>query len=245
MKMRSHLKRLFVDFPLCAAIKKKATKNQYHYLAHVMRMKDGENILLFNGENGEWLSNITYVGKDIVFEIVSQNKPQTKKSNLHYIFSPIKTNRLEYMIQKSVEMGIGTLHPVVTQYTQNTHCNMDRMRSYAISAAEQCNTLTLPSINPLIKLDCLLKNWDHNHQIVFADETCYQNDSLAKLQNISHIPHIAILVGPEGGYHPKEKEKLHSLPFITPISLGPRILRSDTAAVATMALVQSICGDWY
>ncbi|XCD50151.1 16S rRNA (uracil(1498)-N(3))-methyltransferase [Candidatus Liberibacter asiaticus] len=245
MKIHSHLKRLFVDFPLCIKTQGKASGDQYHYLAHVLRMKEGDNILLFNGKDGEWLSKISYVGKSIRFKVEYQSRSQTKQSDVQYIFSPIKTNRLDYMIQKSVEMGMGAIRPVITRYTQNTHYNIDRVRTYTISAAEQCDILTLPFIYPPTTLEFLLKNWDHNCQIVFADETCGSENSLEKLHAIAHIPNVAILIGPEGGYHSEEKETLHSLPFVTPLSLGPRILRSDTAAVAAMALVQAICGDWY
>ncbi|KGB27671.1 16S rRNA methyltransferase [Candidatus Liberibacter solanacearum] len=243
MKMHPPLKRLFVNFSLQSKAQGKASEAQYHYLAHVLRMKEREKVLIFNGEDGEWISTISYIEKSISFNVEHQTRPQTKPSDLHYIFSPIKTNRLDYMIQKSVEMGVSAIRPVITRYTQNTHCNVNRMRTYAISAAEQCNIISLPSIHPPITLDTLLENWDQNRHIVFADETCIHENS--KIQAIAHIVHMAVLIGPEGGFHPKEKEKLHSLPFVTPISLGPRILRADTAAVAAMTLVQSTCGDWY
>ncbi|PWL04344.1 16S rRNA (uracil(1498)-N(3))-methyltransferase, partial [Candidatus Liberibacter asiaticus] len=151
------------------------------------------------------------------------------------IFSPIITNRLDSILQNPVEMGVGAIRPVITRYTQNAHYNRARIRTYNIKAEEQCDILTLTLINPPTTLEIQPKNCDHNCQIVFADETCGSENYVEKLDEIAHIPNVAILIGPEGGYHSEEKETLHSLPFVTPLSLGPRILRSDTAAVAAMA----------
>ncbi|AHA28153.1 16S rRNA (uracil(1498)-N(3))-methyltransferase [Candidatus Liberibacter americanus] len=246
MKYSSNIKRLFVDFPLSNGYKGKASEYQYNYLSNVLRMKEGENILLFNGKDGEWMGEISYKDtKGIILKVIDQTKTQTQPFDLQYIFSPIKNKRLIYMIQKSVEMGAGSIHPVITKYTQNKNYNMDRIRTYIISAAEQCNIISIPSIYPPVELDVILENWDNNRLIIFADETYNEKNSLNILKKIPNKSPLAILVGPEGGYHPEEIKKLRSLPFVIPISLGPRILRSDTAAVAIMALVQSICGDWY
>ncbi|MBY7649669.1 MAG: 16S rRNA (uracil(1498)-N(3))-methyltransferase [Candidatus Liberibacter europaeus] len=246
MKLNSRAKRLFVDFPLLDGHQGKSTEYQYHYLSHVLRIKEGEEILLFNGKDGEWLAKISYKPKKTInFDIIHQTRVQTQPFDFQYIFSPIKTKRLDYMIQKSVEMGVSVITPVIMRYTQNKISDMNRIRTYAISAAEQCNIITIPSIHPPVALDAILDNWDKNRHVIFADETYCQKNSLKIIQEIPNTSSIAIIVGPEGGFHPDEIEKLRSLPFVTPISLGPRILRSDTAAVAAMALVQSICGDWY
>ncbi|MBA5723838.1 16S rRNA (uracil(1498)-N(3))-methyltransferase [Candidatus Liberibacter sp.] len=245
MILNSNLKRLFVDFSLLTAKNEKTNESQYHYLAHVLRMKEREKILLFNGRDGEWESEISYQqGKSITFNVMCQKRKQTQPFDLHYLFAPIKTKRLDYMIQKSVEMGVGAIRPVITRYTQGKTCDTDRMRTYAISAAEQCNILSIPSIEKPIMLSDLLKNWTQNRHIIFADETCNQTNPLNILQKIPKKIPLAILVGPEAGFHSEEKENLHALSFVTAISLGPRILRADTAAVAAMALVQSSCGDW-
>ncbi|MBL0849354.1 MAG: 16S rRNA (uracil(1498)-N(3))-methyltransferase [Candidatus Liberibacter ctenarytainae] len=246
MKQHFHRKRLFVDFSLQSGHQAQANEFQHHYLAHVLRMKEGDKILLFNGKEGEWLSNISYKrDKHITFSVIQQKRTQTLPSDLHYIFAPIKTKRLDYMIQKSVEMGVSILFPVITRYTNNTIHNIDRVRTYTISSAEQCNILTIPSIYSPVTLDSLLEDWDHSRRIVFADESCSYKRPFEALQEIPHGSPLALLVGPEGGFHPEEQKKLRSLPFVIPLSLGPRILRSDTAAVAGLALIQSICGDWY
>ncbi|AGA64291.1 Ribosomal RNA small subunit methyltransferase E [Liberibacter crescens BT-1] len=244
MVQRSLLKRLFIEFPLQAGKQGAANEKQYHYIKHVLRMKEGEEILLFNGHDGEWIGNISYLsGKRLIFNIIKQIRQQKKSGNFEYLFSLLKVERLDYIIQKAVEMGFATIRPVITDHTQGKITNMNRLLDYAVGAAEQCGILSIPRIEKPIKLTTLLENWPPNKQIIFADERQKTRNPLETLTQLSTTS-LAILIGPEGGFSIEERQRLQELPFVSAVSLGPRILRSDTAAVALMVLVQALYGDW-
>jgi 16S rRNA (uracil1498-N3)-methyltransferase len=182
----------------------------------------------------------------VVLEGVEQIGAQTPISELWYGFAPLKSERLDYVIQKAVEMGAGIIQPVMTQYTQVNRLKTERLAANAIEAAEQCEVLSVPEIAPEISLDRLLAEWTELHgtrKLVFADESAASASPLDTLQDLRGEK-IGLLVGPEGGFSPQEREKLHGLDFVVPISLGPRILRADTAAVAAMAVIQATIGDW-
>jgi 16S rRNA (uracil1498-N3)-methyltransferase len=236
--------RLFLEVPLQAGVEVTVDRAQANYLLNVLRLKSGNTILLFNGRDGEWLARIEMHGrKSCSLKAEYQTRPQHAPYDLVYCFAPLKKARLDYMVQKAVEMGAGVLQPVITHHTQTTRLAMDRMRANAIEAAEQCGILSVPELCEPVKLDSLLNDWPLGRKLVFCDELADQGDSLERLASLRGNP-IALLIGPEGGFSSEERALLNSFTFVTSISLGPRILRADTAAVAAMALVQSVAGDW-
>jgi 16S rRNA (uracil1498-N3)-methyltransferase len=215
-----------------------------HYLTHVLRLKDGDEILAFNGQDGEWKMRLRPEGKKRLFlEAIEQTRPQPEPCDLIYCFAPLKQGRLDYMVQKAVEMGAGILQPVVTQHTQVPKLGTDRIKANAIEAAEQCGVLAIPECRDAIRFDRFLEQWDPSCRLIFCDEGYETDDPLTILSGLQPGPY-AVLIGPEGGFSEAERQQLHSLPFVTAIPLGPRILRADTAAVAALTLVQAVLGDW-
>ncbi|HSO46488.1 MAG TPA: 16S rRNA (uracil(1498)-N(3))-methyltransferase, partial [Rhizobiaceae bacterium] len=214
------------------------------YLLNVLRLKEGDGVLLFNGRDGEWLANVAPAGrKSAALAVSRQTRPQPAPGDLHYCFAPLKHSRLDYMVQKAVEMGAGVLQPVITQRTQVSRLNIERMQANAVEAAEQCGILAIPQCREPVSLRQLLEGWDHQRALVYCDEAQSDADALQLLAPLSGRP-LGILVGPEGGFSADEREMLREKPFVTAIPLGPRILRADTAAVAALALVQAVAGDW-
>ena len=239
-----HTQRLFVEQPLIASNAVELDRAQSNYLLNVLRMKEGSEVLLFNGRDGEWLGKLEPTGrKSCQILPIRQLRQQPEPYDLVYLFAPLKLARLDYMVQKAVEMGAGILQPVLTQYTQVTKLKMDRISANALEAAEQCGILSIPQVKPLIKLTDLLADWDSSRTIIHCDEIDEGITTVETLDSVKPGP-LAILIGPEGGFSPQERELLLSRSFVTPISLGPRILRADTAAIAAMALVQAVIGDW-
>jgi 16S rRNA (uracil1498-N3)-methyltransferase len=175
--------------------------------------------------------------------IVERVREQTPHPDLHYLFAPLKHARLDYMVQKAVEMGAGKLCPVITQFTQVHRVNLDRMRANAIEAAEQCGILAIPECEAPGKLAEVLAEWDAARRLIFCDESADIANPSQALAKLTSGP-TALLIGPEGGFSEEERADLLKRPYVTPLSLGPRILRADTAAVAALALVQSFIGDW-
>lgn len=236
--------RLFVDAALNAGASVELDGNQANYLKNVLRLGQGDAVLLFNGRDGEWLAHLAEVGKRRVGLTVEQMmRPQTAPGDLWYLFAPLKHARLDYMVEKAVEMGASRLQPVFTRRTQAARVNLDRMRANAIEAAEQCGILAIPDVGDPIPLDHILGNWPDGRRLIFCDEDAAGEDTLATLRAVPPGP-LAVLIGPEGGFDPVERAKLLKIPAVTRISLGPRILRADTAAVAALAVVQSMLGDW-
>ncbi len=236
--------RLFLNQPLAAGQSLEADRNQAHYLVNVLRMKSGGEVLVFNGRDGEWLARIETSGrKSCRLTPLSRTRPQPPEPDLAYLFAPLKQARLDYMVQKAVEMGAGRLQPVLTQNTQVSRVNCERMRANAIEAAEQCGILSIPETSEAEKLDTVLQGWPADRALIFCDEGVAAGSAGAALEAIGQTK-IAVLIGPEGGFSQAERQRLTGLPYVIPISLGPRILRADTAAVAALALVQSVIGDW-
>ncbi|NMA98829.1 MAG: 16S rRNA (uracil(1498)-N(3))-methyltransferase [Phyllobacteriaceae bacterium] len=246
---RSHssLQRLYVTPDLYQGGALTLEKDQSLYLAAVLRKSVGDEVVLFNGRDGAWLCRLTGDSKKSVsLEVVEQIAPQTPQSDLWYGFAPLKNERLDYVIQKAVEMGAGTIQPVMTQYTQVHRLKSERLAANAIEAAEQCEVLSVPVIAPEIALDRLLDGWTEAHgdrKLIFADEGEASSSPVETLTALRG-QRVGLLVGPEGGFSDEERGKLRALPFVVPISLGPRILRADTAAVAALAVTQAIIGDW-
>jgi 16S rRNA (uracil1498-N3)-methyltransferase len=236
--------RLFVRTPLAAGARIDLDRAQANYLTNVLRLGDGDAVLVFNGQNGEWKARLKQEGRrESCLVPESETRDQTPPSDLDYIFAPLKQARLDYMIQKAVEMGAGRLRPVVTRHTQVRKINRERMEANAVEAAEQCGILSLPQIDDLVPLDRLLGAWDKSRHLIFCDEAEENADPVAILSALRPGP-LAVLVGPEGGFSEDERRTIRALEFVTALPLGPRILRADTAAVAALTLVQAVAGDW-
>ncbi len=222
------------------------TRAHAHYLCTVLRLRSGERVLVFNGRDGEWNATITTQGRAPALVIGGRARAQTALADLHYLFAPLKAARLDYMVQKAVEMGASHLQPVITRHSQVRSVNAARMRANAIEAAEQCGILSLPEIAPPVSLARLLDERDPARCLVFCDENVEAANPVAALAGKADGPGVplAILIGPEGGFAADERATLLRLPNVVRLSLGPRILRADTAAVAALALVQAVVGDW-
>ncbi|MGO4525250.1 16S rRNA (uracil(1498)-N(3))-methyltransferase [Microvirga sp. 2MCAF35] len=238
--------RLFVDAPLRAGSRIALDRGQANYLLNVLRLKAGETVLIFNGEDGEWRAEVAVEGRkaaDLV--CVERIRDQEAAPDIIYAFAPLKHARLDYMVQKAVEMGAGVLQPVLTRRTQATRVNLDRMRSNAIEAAEQCGILAIPNVREEEDLERFLKGLEKDRLVVFCDENAPVSnpvEALAKLGNKQ--AGLAVIVGPEGGFTDQERALVAAHERCVCVSLGPRILRADTAAVAAMAIVQAVLGDW-
>ena len=244
MRANYRMQRLFVGDTLAAGAAFEASKDHFHYLSNVLRMADGDAVLLFNGRDGEWRATLSFpTRKRLLLTPVEQVRPQPAPSDLHYLFAPLKVGRLDYIVQKAVEMGAGVLQPVMTQHVQGRITSLERLQANAVEAAEQCGILAIPDVMPPKKLDDLLSAWPRERRIVFCDEGHDSQNPLAALGAIEERK-LALLVGPEGGFSDEERTLLRGLDFVTPIPLGPRILRADTAAVAAMAVIQAAIGDW-
>lgn len=244
MRANYRMQRLFVEGPLSEGATVTPDTAQTHYLLHVLRMMEGAEVLVFNGVDGEWRARLGHASKKVVtLTAVEQTRPQPEPSPLLFCFAPLKVGRLDYLVQKAVEMGAGAIQPVMTQHTQGAAPRHDKMQANAVEAAEQCGVLAVPVIRDPIKLDALLDGWDASRHLVFCDEDAPGDGPLPTLQELDMGP-VALLVGPEGGFSDAERQRLRALPFVTAIPLGPRILRADTAAVAALALVQATLGDW-
>jgi len=236
--------RLYVTSPLFSSGVVELPNSQAHYLTHVLRLSVHARISIFNGEAGEWLAEIIETTKNrCIIRCLKIRREQTKPQDLHYIFAPLKHARLDFVVQKAVELGASCIQPVVTAHTQAVRLNMERMHANAIEAAEQCCVLSIPEIKPPVKLDSLMKTWDASRSLIFCDERAELSSPLAALEKVNPGK-LAVLLGPEGGFSESERQMLLSKPFVTPISLGPRIMRADTAAVAALAIVNAVLGDW-
>ncbi|HEV7245696.1 MAG TPA: 16S rRNA (uracil(1498)-N(3))-methyltransferase [Shinella sp.] len=244
MRANYRMQRLFVGDALAQGQAIEASKEHFHYLSTVLRMADGDAVLLFNGRDGEWQATLSLpTRKRLLLTPVEQTRPQPAPSDLHYLFAPLKVGRLDYLVQKAVEMGAGVLQPVMTQHVQGKITSMERLEANAVEAAEQCGILAIPTVAAPRKLEDLLSDWPRERRIIFCDEGHGSQNPLPALQKIKERK-LALLVGPEGGFSDEERRLLRSLDFVTPIPLGPRILRADTAAVAAMAVIQAAIGDW-
>src|SRR3569623_1079364 len=240
---KSH--RLFEDAPLSADGRVVLAREQGHFLGIVLRLGAGDNILVFNVRDGEWRASI--VGRKRLEQLIltEQTRPQETPCELHLFFAPRKHARLDYMVQKAVEMGASLLAPTLTQFTQVSRVNTERMRANAIEAAEQCGILNLPAIEEPMPLARRLTERDGQRLLIFCDEAAPQADPLAALgHEASKAGGLDLLIGPEGGFAGEERALLLRQPRLARLSLGPRILRADTAAVAALALVQATLGDW-
>jgi 16S rRNA (uracil1498-N3)-methyltransferase len=244
MRANFRIQRLFIRHDLVENQAVPADGDQYNYLANVLRMEEGAELLVFNGRDGEWRARLTFPArKKIALVPVEVTRPQPAPSDLHYLFAPLKVGRLDYVVQKAVEMGAGVIQPVMTQHVQGRITSIERLKANAVEAAEQCGILAIPELREPVRLVDLLESWPRERRIVYCDEGAETNNPMAALNGITETKH-ALLIGPEGGFSEEEQRLLRSLDFVTPIPLGPRILRADTAAVAALALIQATIGDW-
>lgn len=240
--------RLYVDADLAEGVEFTPDTAQVHYLLHVMRATVGDRLAVFNGHAGEWLAEIRDVSKrGCQIRVRSLLRAQTDVPDLWLMFAPVKKTPTDYLTQKATELGVQALVPVMTRRTIVTRVNEERMRANAIEAAEQSERLTIPEIHSPEKLEKLLESWPEDRQIVFCDEggsVPPMAGALRHLEEPLQRGPWAVLTGPEGGFAPEERDLLRSKSFVHPVTLGPRILRADTAALASLAIWQSVLGDW-
>ncbi len=238
--------RLYVEADLKAGTPVPLEPPQTHYLRNVLRLKPGDPVLAFNGRDGEWRATLAEAGKRAAaLHPERRLREQTRPCDLHYLFAPLKHERLDYMVQKAVELGVSRLQPTMTQHTQAARVNLDRMRANAVEAAEQCGILALPAIGEPLPLARVLAAREPDRLLVFCDEDAEVKDPAAALAPLrTQALRLAVLVGPEGGFSADERAMLLKETGIVRLSLGPRILRADTAAVAALTLVQAALGDW-
>jgi 16S rRNA (uracil1498-N3)-methyltransferase len=251
--------RLYVAGALDEGAEVPLDKAQAHYLRHVLRLDTGDTVLAFNGRDGEWRAALGGPAKHPALTAGERTREQTAPCDLHYLFAPLKHERLDYIVQKAVEMGVSRLQPVLTQHTQVKRVNVERMRANAIEAAEQCGVLSIPEISEPTTLARALAARKPDRLLVFCDEDAEVKDPVRALADVRPPPAatlpltmgaaegpqaLALLIGPEGGFSEDERAALLKLTNVVRLSLGPRILRADTAAVAALALVQAALGDW-
>ncbi|WP_068318699.1 16S rRNA (uracil(1498)-N(3))-methyltransferase [Polycladidibacter hongkongensis] len=243
------MQRLYTEGPLVAGLRFSADRAKANYLLNVLRMQGGDELLLFNGKDGEWRAHIEPTGRkacDIIID--EQTRAQSPAPDLLYLFAPIKAARLDYMAQKAVEMGAGRLQPILTQHTQLTgNLKLDKVRANALEACEQCGVLHIPQVDEPDTLKNMVSSWQEKQPgrtLIFCDEGDAGQNPLDALKGLERGVPLAILIGPEGGFSQEERALLLSQDFVRPIPLGPRVLRADTAAVAAMAIVQAKLGDW-
>ena len=237
--------RLFVDAPLALGEMVELERNQSNYLGNVLRLAAGDTILVFNGRDGEWQASIAGRKRPDSLAIVARTRPQDRLPDLAYVFAPLKHARLDYMVQKAVEMGVSSLQPVLTRFTQVSRVNGERMRANVVEAAEQCGILSLADVAEPVALDRYLSRRGAQRLLVFCDEAAVIANPVQALQGgLTGANGIDVLIGPEGGFAEEERALLLRQPLILRLSLGPRILRADTAGVAALALVQAALGDW-
>lgn len=234
--------RLFVPHDLGAGAVLGLDEGQSRYLAAVMRQGVGDEVALFNGRDGEWRARIETVGKRAVtLAALAQTRPQATGPDLDLVIALVKRTRLETIVEKAAELGARRVRPVVTERTNADHTRVDRLHAIAVEASEQTGRLDVPTVAEPAKLERMLADWEPGRRLLFCDEA---GDARPVLQAVDGSGPWAILIGPEGGFSAREREMLRSLPYATPATLGPRILRADTAAISALTLWQAAVGDW-
>ena len=237
--------RLHVAAPLAAGATAVLTPEQMNYLGAVMRLSAGARVLAFNGGDGEFSAKIVAVGrKTLALAMTAQTRPPEAPPNLDLLFAPLKHARLDYLAQKAIEMGVGRLKPVATRRTQAARLNLERLAANAIEAAEQCGAVWTPEVSPIEPLEKALAAWPADRLLVFCDEEAPAASPLDVLAAAGGRQGAGVLIGPEGGFDEAERAAILQVPRVLRLSLGPRVLRADTAAVAALALVQASLGDW-
>ena len=236
--------RLFVDAPLAQDGRVELDRDQSNYLGNVLRLSAGAEVLAFNGRDGEWQAAIEGRKRPDGLVILQQTRPQDRLPDLAYVFAPLKHARLDYMVQKAIEMGAASLQPVLTRFTQASRVNTERMRANVVEAAEQCGILSIATVAEPMPLERFLSQRAASRLLIFCDEAAELENPIQSLQGARATEGIDVLIGPEGGFAQEERALLLRQPKILRLALGPRIMRADTAAVAALALVQAVLGDW-
>jgi len=236
--------RLFVDAPLAQDGRVELDRDQSNYLGNVLRLAAGAEVLAFNGRDGEWQAAIEGRKRPDGLVILQQTRPQDRLPDLAYVFAPLKHARLDYMVQKAIEMGAASLQPVLTRFTQASRVNTERMRANVVEAAEQCGILSIATVAEPMPLERFLGQRAAGRLLIFCDEAAELENPIHGLQGADAAAGVDVLIGPEGGFADEERALLLRQPKILRLALGPRIMRADTAAVAALALVQAVLGDW-
>ncbi len=246
--------RLFVDAPLQGGSAAALTPDQTRYLVAVMRRSVGDDVLLFNGRDGEWTARLAEVGKrGALLAVEARTRAQTAGPDLELVVALVKRSRLETIVEKAAELGVRRVRPVIPRRTNADHTRADRLRAIAVEASEQCGRLDVPEIAAPERLERLLDGWDEGRRLMVCDEG--EGFDEGRAERVAPPPALnalreadagpwAVLIGPEGGWAPEERARLAGLPFVTRVSLGPRILRADTAAISALTLWQAALGDW-
>jgi len=236
--------RLYLTADLGAGAEVALTRDQAHYLFGVMRLGEGASLFVFNGRDGEWEADVADAGKrGGTLVCRAQTRAQQTPPDLWLLFAPLKKARTDFVAEKAAELGCRRVQPVFTRFTNSERVNVGRLQSHAVEAAEQCGLLTVPEIAEPAPLAAVLEDWNPSRRILFCDERRNAPPAVEALASAPDGP-WAVLIGPEGGFAPEEVERLRGLPFVTAVSLGPRVLRADTAAVAALSLWQAAKGDW-
>lgn len=236
--------RLFVGAPFAAGGALTLNESQGRYLATVLRLGPGARLSVFNGRDGEWSAIVTRADrKGVTLSLEAETRPQAAGPDLALLFSPVKRHGTDLIVEKATELGVRDLRPVLMRRTNSETVRTDRLRAVAVEAAEQTGRIDLPTVHEALPLARALDGWD-GRPLLFADEAGDAAPIATVLQSLPPARGIALLTGPEGGFDPEERRVLRALPFVTPVSLGPRILRAETAAIAALALVQAHWGDW-
>lgn len=235
--------RLYVDAPLGEGAELTLTA-QAHYLTGVMRRASGDEVALFNGRDGEWRAEITHAAKKrVTVEVRARSAPQLDPPDLWLCFAPIKKQRTDFIVEKATELGAARILPVMTRFTNSERVRTDRLAAHAVEAAEQCGGTYVPEVAEPVKLDALLADWPADRALMFCDE---QRSARPVAEALSGRPRgpWGIVIGPEGGFSGEEAARLRAMPQTVPVTLGPRILRADTAAAAAITAWQIALGDW-
>lgn len=220
-------------------------EGQAHQVRSVLRLDAGSHVALFNGRDGEWLARIETVAKGrVALRVETQTRPQTAEPDLWLVFAPIKRARLDYLAEKATELGVSAIWPVFTRHTAVDRINAERLAANAREAAEQTGRLSVPRILPATDLSRALAEWPADRRILLGDESGAAAPIGDVLAATDHVGAWAVLTGPEGGFARAELDRLRELPFVSPASLGPRVLRADTAAIAALSVLQALRGDW-
>jgi 16S rRNA (uracil1498-N3)-methyltransferase len=236
--------RIYVDQAMAAEAPVALSREQTHYLLNVLRLGAGDTVTLFNGADGEWQARLEQPSRKTALAVCeSQLRAQVNPADITYAFAPLKHARLDYIAQKAAEMGVAALQPVITERTIARKVNIERVRANLVEGAEQCGVLWVPEVHEPVSLERFLRDRPDPQNLIFCDEAAPSASPVETLKVIPPGP-MAVLIGPEGGFTASEQARIRDASAAVPISLGPRIMRADTAAVAALALVQAINGDW-